>query len=166
MEWVCGMACGMHGLRNDMMTRNVILCRMTERNKLNRKFRPFLAPVKQLKDQFLSCRKIPKISPGAYIFQRPFLSGLFLERHLRFKIDWASLQWEENLPFCFVLLWIRGQIPSTSSLGGLHSEGRFNGGIFALRFWGAYIWRALYIEELIFGNVRYYKKDVQPSCTV
>ena len=24
-------------------------------------------------------RKIPKISPGAYIFQRPFLTGLFLE---------------------------------------------------------------------------------------
>ena len=24
-------------------------------------------------------RKIPKISPGAYIFQRPFFSGLFLE---------------------------------------------------------------------------------------
>ena len=24
-------------------------------------------------------RKIPKISPGAYIFQRPFLRGLFLE---------------------------------------------------------------------------------------
>ena len=23
-------------------------------------------------------RKIPKISPGAYIFQRPFLRGLFL----------------------------------------------------------------------------------------
>ena len=23
------------------------------------------------------CRKIPKISPGAYIFQRPFLRGLF-----------------------------------------------------------------------------------------
>ena len=79
MEWVCGMACGMHGLRNDMMTRNVILCRMTERNKLNRKLRPFLAPVKQLKDLFLPCRKILKISPGAYIFQRPFLRGLFLE---------------------------------------------------------------------------------------
>ena len=26
-----------------------------------------------------SYRKIPKISPGAYIFQRPFLRGLFLE---------------------------------------------------------------------------------------
>ena len=24
-------------------------------------------------------RKIPKISPGAYIFQRPFLRGLFFE---------------------------------------------------------------------------------------
>ena len=24
-------------------------------------------------------RKIPKISPGAYTFQRPFLRGLFLE---------------------------------------------------------------------------------------
>ena len=28
---------------------------------------------------FLDYRKIPKISPGAYIFQRPFLRGLFLE---------------------------------------------------------------------------------------
>ena len=26
-----------------------------------------------------SYRKIPKISPGAYIFQRPILMGLFLE---------------------------------------------------------------------------------------
>ena len=26
-----------------------------------------------------SYRKIPTISPGAYIFQRPFLRGLFLE---------------------------------------------------------------------------------------
>ena len=25
-------------------------------------------------------RKISKISPGAFIFQRPFLTGLFLER--------------------------------------------------------------------------------------
>jgi len=47
-------------------------------------------------------RKIPKISPRAYIFQRPFLRGLFLEGlifgrglstegNLRFKINWASL---------------------------------------------------------------------------
>ena len=36
-------------------------------------------------------RKIPKISPGAYISQRPFLRGLCTEGNLRFKIDWASL---------------------------------------------------------------------------
>ena len=28
---------------------------------------------------FMCYRKIPKISPGAYIFQRPFLRGLFSE---------------------------------------------------------------------------------------
>ena len=45
---------------------------------------------------FPKYRKIPKISPGAYIFQRSFLRGLFLEGlvyggKLLFKIDWASL---------------------------------------------------------------------------
>ena len=51
----------------------------------------------------LRYRKIPKISPGAYMFQRPFLRGLVFEGlifggayictegNLRFKIDWASL---------------------------------------------------------------------------
>ena len=36
-------------------------------------------------------RKIPKISPGAYIFQRPFLRGLCTEGNLCFKIDWDSI---------------------------------------------------------------------------
>ena len=31
--------------------------------------------------------KIPKISPGAYIFQRPLLRGLSTEGNLYFKID-------------------------------------------------------------------------------
>ena len=34
-------------------------------------------------------RKIPKICPGAYIFQRLFLRGLSAEGNVRFKIDWA-----------------------------------------------------------------------------
>ena len=38
---------------------------------------------------------------------------------------------------------------------GLYSEGRFNGGFFALRVWGAYIWRGLYMEGPIFGILRY-----------
>ena len=36
-------------------------------------------------------RKIPKISPGDYSFQRPCLRGLSTEGNLHFKIDWASL---------------------------------------------------------------------------
>ena len=31
-------------------------------------------------------------------------------------------------------------------LEGLYLEGRFNGGFFALRVWGAYIWRGLFSE--------------------
>ena len=57
---------------------------------------------------------------------------------------------KEIYHFCFVLLCIRGQIPSTSPPGGLYSEGRFNGGFFALRFCGAYIWRGLFSE--FYGN--------------
>ena len=48
--------------------------------------------------------------------------------------------------FCFVLLCFRGQ---------KYSEGRFNEGFFALRFGGAYIWRGLFMEGLIFGILRY-----------
>ena len=53
---------------------------------------------------------------------------------------------KEIYQFCFVLLCIRGQIPSTSPPGRLYSEGRFNGGFFELRFWGAYTWRGLFSE--------------------
>ena len=38
--------------------------------------------------------------------------------------------------------------------GGLCLEGRFNGGFFALPVRGAYIWRGLYMEGLIFGILR------------
>ena len=55
-----------------------------------------------------------------------------MEGNLRFSSG------KEIYHFCFVLLCIRWQIPSTSPTGGLYSEGRFNGGFFALRFWGAY----------------------------
>ena len=70
-----------------------------------------------------SYRKIPKISPGAYIFQSHFLRGLCTERNLRFKTDWASLLWEGNLPFllCFTLY---SRANSKNKLpGGLIFEG-------------------------------------------
>ena len=52
----------------------------------------------------------------------------------------------------FVLLCIQGQIPSISPPGGLYSEGRFNRGFFALRFWG-----------LIFGGAYFRNFTVLPS---
>ena len=58
---------------------------------------------------------------------------------------------EGNLPFFLCIL---GQFPSTRYL-----EGRFNEGFSTLRVWGAYIWRGLYVEGLIFGILRYDSLD-------
>ena len=62
---------------------------------------------------------------------------------------------EVNLPFllCFTL-YLRA-IFQVQAPGGLYLEGRFNGEFFALPDWGAYIWRGLYMEGLIFGILRY-----------
>ena len=97
-------------------------------------------------------RKIPKISPGAYIFQRPFLRVLFLEGlifgggYLRreiyvSKLIGLALYLKINLPFllCFTL-YLRA-ISKNKPPGGLYLEGRFNGGFFALRVWRAYTFR-------------------------
>ena len=111
----------------------------------------------KLSSTCINYRKISKISPVAYIFQRPFLRGLFLEglifegAYVRREICVSksikvACSGKEIYHVCFVLLCIRRQIPSTSPPGGLYSEGRFNGGFFALRFWGAYIWRGLFSE--------------------
>ena len=107
-------------------------------------------------------RKIPKISPGAYIFQRPFLRGLFLEglifggAYLRreicvSKLIGLALQSEVNLSFllCFTL-YLRAIFQVQAHWWGLYLDGRFNGGFFALPVWGAYIWRGLFLE--FYGN--------------
>ena len=74
---------------------------------------------------------------------------------MHFKIDWASLIFGINLPFlpCFTL-YLRA-IFQIQTPGGLIFGGGFNGGFFALLDWGAYIWRGLYMEGLIFGILRY-----------
>ena len=66
--------------------------------------------------------KIPKISPRAYIFQRPFLRGLSMERNLRFKIDWASLIVGRKFTVFALFYFV---------FEGNYLEGRFNGGFFA-----------------------------------
>ena len=72
--------------------------------------------------------KIPKISPGASIFQRSFLRGLSTEGNLCFKIDWASLKvGSEFTVFALFYFVFEGNLPSTSPRG-------------------AYIWRGVLME--------------------
>ena len=103
-------------------------------------------------------RKISKISPEAYTFQRPFLRGLCTEENFRFKVDRANLIVGRKFTvFALFYFAFEGNFPSTSRPppgGGVYLEGRFNGGFFALPDLGAYIWRCLYMEGLIFGILR------------
>ena len=74
---------------------------------------------------------------------------------MRFKIDCASLIVGRKFTVLalFYLRYLRA-ISKYKPPGGLYLEGRFNGGFFALRVWGACICRGLYMEELIFGTLR------------
>ena len=78
---------------------------------------------------------------GAYIRR-----GLSTEGNLRFKIDRASLKVESKFKvFALFYFVFEGNFPSTSP-------------------WGAYIWRGLYMEGLIFGILRYFKKFLTWVC--
>ena len=83
---------------------------------------------------------------------------------------------KEIYHFCFVLLCIRGQIPSTNPPGGLYSEGRFNGGFLrydfgGLIFGGAYTWRGFFPEfygivSSIFSNLQPEKIQLRTKLTI
>ena len=81
--------------------------------------------------------------------------------NLRFQTDWASLIVGSKFTVSlFFTLYLRA-ISKYKPPGGLiFLEGRFNGGFFALRVWGVYIWRGLYMEGLIFGILRYQKSNI------
>ena len=81
--------------------------------------------------------------------------GAYLRREIcNSKSNGLALYLEVNLAFllCFTL-YLRA-IFQVQAPWGLILEGRFNGGFFALPVWGAYIWRGLYMEGLIFGILR------------
>ena len=66
---------------------------------------------------------------------------------MRFKIDWSSLIVERRFTvFALFYFVFEGNFQVQGPGGGLYLEGRFNGGFFALRNWGAYIWRGLFTE--------------------
>ena len=105
----------------------------------------------------LRYRIIPKISPPAYIFQRPFLRGLFLEgpifggAYVRREICVSKLiglacSGKEIYHFCFVLLCFRVQAPRGAyirSLGDLTES------------FLCYDFGGLYLEGHIFGILRH-----------
>ena len=62
-----------------------------------------------------------------------------------FKIDWASLTVRSECTVYALFYFV---------FEGLYLEELFNGRLFALPAWGAYIWRGLYMEGLIFGILR------------
>ena len=81
-------------------------------------------------------RKIPKISPGSYIFQRPFLRGLFLDglifggAYVRREICASksiglAYSWKEINRFYFALLCIRGQFSKYKLPGAYFLRGDF-----------------------------------------
>ena len=86
------------------------------------------------------------------LFEGLFLEGLiFGGAYVRREICVSksiglACSGKEIYHFCFILLCIREQIPCISPPEGLYLEGRFNGGFFALRLWGAYIWTGIFSE--------------------
>ena len=84
---------------------------------------------------------------GAYIRR-----GLSMEGNLRFKIDWASfIVGRKYTVFALFYLVFKGNFQVQYYIW----RGDLTEGFFALRVWGAYIWRGLYMEGLIFGFLRY-----------
>ena len=74
-----------------------------------------------------------------------------MEGNLRFKIDWASLIVGRKFTvFALFYFVFEGNFQVQAPREGLYLEGRFNGGFFALRVWGAYTWRGLFSE--FYGN--------------
>ena len=67
-----------------------------------------------------------------------------MEGNLRFKIDWASLTVRRKFTICVLFYYVFGGNFQVHII--LILEGGFNGGFFALRVWGAYIWRGLFSE--------------------
>ena len=95
-------------------------------------------------------RKIPKISPGAYIFQRPFLRGLYSEGNLRFKIDWAiHIVGSRFTVFTLFTLYLRAFFQVQAPGGPYIWRGDL------MRFFCVTGLGGLYLEGLIFGILRY-----------
>ena len=79
-----------------------------------------------------------------------------MEGNLRFKIDWAShIVGSKFTVFALFYFVFEGNFPSTSPQRAYIWRGDLPEGFFPLPLCGAYIWRDLYMEGLIFGILRF-----------
>ena len=90
-----------------------------------------------------SYRKIPKISPGAYIFQRPF-EGLIFGGVI---FGGAYRLGRKFTVFALLYFVLEGNFQVQAPGGGLYLEGQFNGGFFCVTSLGG-----LHLEGLIHGG--------------
>ena len=102
----------------------------------------------------LTCPHLIQKSIFHCLLFRPFAFWWRANLH-RERDAWErrSLFHASMLHFCFVLLCIWGRFPSTSPTplpGRLYLEGRFNGGFFALRVWGACTWRGFFQNCMVY----------------
>ena len=76
---------------------------------------------------------------------------------MRFKVDWAGLIVGRKFNiFALFSFEFESNFPSTSPPPG--GGASIKGGIFALRVWGAYIWRGLFSKIMKYGE-----GSVQPT---
>ena len=105
-------------------------------------------------------RKIAKISPRSYIFQRPFLRGLFLDglifggAYVRREICVSksiglAYSWKEINRFCFALLCIWGQFSKYKPQGGLFSDGAISRRVFCVTSLGGLIHGGAYFRNFM-----------------
>ena len=108
-------------------------------------------------------RKIPIISPGAYIFERPFWRSLFLEGliyggkfasqiRLGYPYSWKKIY---SL-FYFVF---EGNFQVQAPRGAYIWRGDLTEGFLRYEFGGAYIWRGLYMEGVYLRNFTVFTND-------
>ena len=101
--------------------------------------------------KFLNSKNKPR---GLY-FSKALLEGLMYGGKFAFQNRLGQLiVGRKFIIFALFYFVFEGKFQVQVPRGGLYSEGRFNGGFIALRFWGAYTWRGLFSE--FYGNGIYF----------
>ena len=115
---------------------------------------------------FSKYRKIPKIGPGAYIFQRPFRRGLFsggayirrglsTEGNLRFQLHWVSLIVGGKFTvFALFYLVFEGNFPSRNPQGAYIWRGDLTEGFLRYRFGGLIFGGAYFRNFTVWDVIR------------